>query len=236
LRQFRLPGSAVAIKEPRRTAIGLLNEAYGTEVFERTDLLPVNSFTESERSLLRQMLLQGVNSPLTSSAGRLFDAVASIVGIRQKVRFEGQAAMELEFAIGEESTEEGYPFEILDSDQRGLQPDPSGQRTRPQFVIDWAPLVEAILTDVTRVGVATIAVKFHNSLAEMIVEIAKRSGKERVILTGGCFQNKYLTERTVRRLEATGLRPYWHQRVPPNDGGISLGQIVAATRLHRKEL
>jgi hydrogenase maturation protein HypF len=235
-RQFRLPGSAVAIKEPRRAALGLLNEMFGPAVFHRTELLPVNSFTESERSLIRQMLLQGVNSPLTSSAGRLFDAIASIVGIRQKVRFEGQAAMELEFAIGDERTEEGYPFHILDSDHHGDHPDQTAQRTHPQFVIDWAPLVEGILLDLAQVGVATIAVKFHNSLAEMIVDIARRSGQERVILTGGCFQNKYLTERTVCRLEASGMRPYWHQRIPPNDGGISLGQIVAATRLLRKEL
>ncbi|MBZ5553633.1 MAG: carbamoyltransferase HypF [Acidobacteriia bacterium] len=235
-RQFRLPGSAVAIREPRRAAIGLLHEVYGPEVFQQTELHPVKSFTESERSLLRQMLLQGVNSPLTSSAGRLFDAVASIVGIRQKVRFEGQAAMELEFTIGDESTEERYPFHILESDQGGPPPDPTAQQTQPQFVIDWSPLVEGVLGDLAHVGAATIALKFHNSLAEMIVEIARRSGEGRILLTGGCFQNKYLTERTVRRLEASGLRPYWHQRIPPNDGGISLGQIVAATRLLRKEI
>jgi hydrogenase maturation protein HypF len=235
-RQFRLPGSAVAIKEPRRAAIGLLTEMLGVEVFERTDLLPVKSFTEPERSLLRQMLLQGVNSPLTSSAGRLFDSIASIVGIRQKVRFEGQAAMELEFAIGSEETEETYPFRILDSDPLRHAPGRAGQPdgTLP-WVIDWAPLAEAILQDVMHVGVSSIAAKFHNSLAEMIVEIAHRCGEPRVVLTGGCFQNKYLTERTVRRLEASGFRPYWHQRVPPNDGGISLGQIVAATRLLHKE-
>ncbi|MBZ5538801.1 MAG: carbamoyltransferase HypF [Acidobacteriia bacterium] len=236
LRQFRLPGSAVAIKEPRRAAIGLLYETFGPELFQRKDLLPVNSFTESERSLLHQMLLQGVNSPMTSSAGRLFDAIASIIGIRQKVRFEGQAAMELEFAIGDEDTGEGYPFHILESEKDGHHPDQTAQQTQPQFVIDWAPLVAGVLADVAHVGVPAIAIKFHNSLAEMIVEIARRSGEERVILTGGCFQNKYLTERTVHRLEASGLRPYWHQRVPPNDGGISLGQIVAATRLLRKEL
>ena len=91
--------------------------------------------------------------------------------------------------------------------------------------------MEAILSDVQK-GVATgkISAKFHNALAEAVVAVAERIGERRVVLSGGCFQNRYLTERTVRRLQAEGFQPYWHQRVPPNDGGIALGQIVAAIR------
>ena len=93
-----------------------------------------------------------------------------------------------------------------------------------------------ILTEVRdRVPVGIISTKFHNTLVEAIVAIAHRVGEERVVLTGGCFQNKYLTERAVRRLRSEGFRPYWHQRVPPNDGGIALGQAVAASREQPKE-
>jgi len=95
-------------------------------------------------------------------------------------------------------------------------------------------MIEAILVDVQQgVGVGIISARFHNALAESIVAVAKRVGQNRVVLSGGCFQNRYLTEHAVRRLQAEGFRPYWHQRVPPNDGGIALGQVVAALR--RKE-
>ena len=92
-------------------------------------------------------------------------------------------------------------------------------------------MIEAILADVKHgVSVGIISAKFHNALAEGIVAVAKHVGQNRVVLSGGCFQNRYLTERAVRRLQAEGFRPYWHQRVPPNDGGIALGQVVAALR------
>jgi len=221
LRTFPLPGGAAAVKEPRRTAAGMLYEIIGDLLFDRADLPLLRSFAASERTVLRTMLGRGIHSPRTSSAGRLFDAVASIVGLRQRVSFEGQAAMELEFAIGDERTEEAYPFQI------------SNLKTRmdERLIIDWEPMVSGILDDVRRgVPVSRISAQFHNTLAEVIVEVAKRFGEARVVLTGGCFQNQYLTERTVRRLETEGLHPYWHQRVPPNDGGIALGQVVAALR------
>jgi hydrogenase maturation protein HypF len=92
------------------------------------------------------------------------------------------------------------------------------------------------INDVSR-GVPTriISAKFHNTMVESIVAVARRIGEEKVALSGGCFQNKYLTERAIRRLREEGFRPYWHQRIPPNDGGIALGQIVAAARALRKE-
>ena len=92
-------------------------------------------------------------------------------------------------------------------------------------------MVEAILSDVqNKAAVGTISAKFHNALAEVIVKAAKYFGEPRVVLSGGCFQNRYLTERTVKRLREEKFSPYWHQRVPPNDGGIALGQVVAARR------
>jgi hydrogenase maturation protein HypF len=103
-------------------------------------------------------------------------------------------------------------------------------------VADWEPMVRAILDDVEcGAPVPSISSKFHNTLAGVILSIARQIGEQRVVLTGGCFQNRYLLEQTVLRLEQGGFQPYWHQRVPPNDGGISLGQIVAASRILREE-
>jgi hydrogenase maturation protein HypF len=220
---FRLPGGKAAIKEPRRTALGVLYEIFGEEAFTRTNLFPLQAFSVKELSLVRRMLEKGVNAPVTSSVGRLFDAVAAIAGLRQRNSFEGQAAMELEFAIGGDRTEEVYPFRIAEGTAR-----PS------TIVLDWKPMILEILTDLqNETPLGTRAAKFHNTLAEMIVAVAKLIGEEKVALTGGCFQNRYLTARTVHRLESEGFRPYWHQRVPPNDGGIALGQVFAAARTRR---
>ncbi len=217
LRPFRLPGSNAAVREPRRAALGLLFELFGDALFDRTDLLTVAAFSASELPLLKTMLKRGLNSPKTSSAGRLFDAVASIANLRQQMWFEGQAALELEFALDGFVTDKFYPLPLV---------------TRHALcVLDWAPLVEEILSDVKRgVSVREISAKFHNALAEVIVEVARRFGQHRVALSGGCFQNRYLTERTVTRLRAEKFQPYWHQRVPANDGGIALGQIFAARK------
>lgn len=212
LRRFRLPGGDRAVKEPRRSALGVLYELFGVEAAR----LLADRFTQREMNLLLQMLRQGINSPITTSAGRLFDAVASLVGLRQEVNFEGQAAMELEFLAHTVQTDEGYPFTLLEG---------------PPYAVDWCPTVKEILRAVTEeVPRALIAARFHNTLVEMMAAVAEASGLERVVLSGGCFQNAYLTERAVQRLKEAGFRVYWHQRVPPNDGGIALGQLVGAKR------
>jgi hydrogenase maturation protein HypF len=166
------------------------------------------------------MLERHVNAPLTSSAGRLFDAVASLLNVRQECTFEGQAAMELEYLADRATDQDTYPFSVSASGVNGA------------LIIDWGLMVRAILRQ-TMEGTRreSIALRFHNTLAMIIVRVAEEIGLERVVLTGGCFQNRVLTERTVRGLEKAGFRPYWHQRVPPNDGGISLGQIKAASLL-----
>ena len=217
LRPFRLPGGDKAVKEPRRTALGLLHEMSGDGVMERKWPATMDAFSSTELAALKTMLTKKLNSPLTSSAGRLFDAVASLVNLRQQIRFEGQAAMELEFAVDGVETEDHYHLPLV--------------TRHPSSVLDWSPMIEAMLTDVQR-GAETgyVSAKFHNGLVEGIVAVARHSGQKRVILSGGCFQNRYLTERAVRRLQAEGFQPYWHQRVPPNDGGIALGQVVAALR------
>jgi hydrogenase maturation protein HypF len=159
------------------------------------------------------MLSRGINSPLTSSVGRLFDAVASLIGLRQISGFEGQAAMQLEF-IADRGVPDRYPFFV--------------DRTDATAVIDHAQMIRAILRDhEEHVSSAVIASRFHNTLAEMIVAIAKLAGEEKIALSGGCFQNKLLTELAVTRLRSEGFKVYWHQRIPPNDGGIALGQLAA---------
>jgi hydrogenase maturation protein HypF len=211
-RQFRLPGGDRAIKEPRRSALGLLYEIFGENVW---DVLQQNlDFSETEKSMLVKMLEKQINAPLTSSAGRLFDAVASLTGLRQRASFEGQAAMELEFAR-QLDVRDAYPFRI--------------EETQPMKV-DWGPMIRQLLADVGRNESSdVISAKFHNALAEMIVAVTKKIGEQNVLLTGGCFQNRYLTERAVAGLREEKFTPYWHQRIPPNDGGIALGQCIAAS-------
>ena len=214
-RQFRLPGGEAAIKQPRRSAMGVLFESGGVKALDSIDLAPMRDFPEGELGVIRQMLIRGLQAPVTSSVGRLFDAVASITGLRQQISFDGQAAMELEFSI-QPCVCEAYSFEI--------------KSTAPS-IVDWCPMIEEVVEDV-RNGVATgiISAKFHNALVEIIVAVARHVGQTKIVLTGGCFQNRYLIERSVQRLLEAGFRPYWHQRVPPNDGGIALGQIVDVGR------
>ncbi len=235
-RPFRLPGGDKAVREPRRPAIGLLYELFGEAAGEMKSLPPLRDFSPVEIRVLQDMLRRGLNSPFTTSVGRLFDAVAALAGLRQTAHFEGQAAMELEFAIGGLETDEVYETRITErwlpkgncscaSERR------SALATRPPCLLDWAPMIRAILRDREMgVPVAKISAKFHNTLAETVVAVAKNSGQNRVLLSGGCFQNRYLTERVVRRLREENYQPYWHRRVPPNDGGMALGQVIAAQR------
>ncbi|MCX6122493.1 MAG: carbamoyltransferase HypF [Ignavibacteriales bacterium] len=217
-RSFRLPGGEKAIKEPRRIALGILYEIFGDNIFHDNDLISVQAFTPAELDVLKQMFVKNINMPVTTSAGRLFDAVASLIGLRQIVNYEGQAAMELEFLIQSVESEECYPFGI--------------DEALKLRIVDWRSVFEGILTDIkNHISPSTIAAKFHNTLVEIIVAVAMKIKHNRVVLSGGCFQNKYLTEHTVKRLREEGFRPYWHQRVPPNDGGIALGQAYAALRL-----
>ena len=215
LRTFPLPGGDAAVREPRRSALGLLFELFGEKVFEQPDLIRLCGFARVEAALLCTALVRKVNSPRTSSIGRLFDAVSAIVGLRHHCRFEGQAAMELEFAV-RKGVDDHYEFECADG---------------PTRVADWEPVLLQVLADVREgASAGEIAAKFHNGLARLIVQMARILGEDQVVLSGGCFQNVHLLQIAVQGLRDEGFRPYWHQRVPPNDGGIALGQIVAAAR------
>ncbi len=216
-RSFPMPSGEKAIKEPRRIALGLLYACFGEELFRKKNLPILKTFQPEELALLHSMLKKNLQCPQVCSVGRLFDAVASLIGIRQHVAFEGQAAMELEFAIRKS------PQNKYDSYKVTIEEASSCYR------IDWAAMVEEIIEESKRgKSVAQIAARFHNTLVEMIVRMAQLAKRNKVILTGGCFQNRYLTLCAMQRLREEGFEPYRHHRVPPNDGGISLGQAVIA--------
>ncbi len=217
LRPFMLPGGDMAVKEPRRSALGVLYEIFKEEIFRFPDLKLLENFRDGELQLIQSMMHQKMNCPVTTSAGRLFDAVAALAGLKPIARHEGQAAMALEFAAGKKITEPSYPFHIHDNLKTA------------RFTVDWEPMIRSILEDIrNELSAEIISMRFHRALAEIIIQMARRSGLEKIALSGGCFQNKLLLEYTVELLKANRFKPYWHQRVPPNDGGISLGQVAAA--------
>ncbi len=216
LRRFPLPGGDAAVREPRRAAVGLLWALLGPAALERRELVPVAAFKPRELEIIGRALARGLQSPLTSSAGRLFDAVASIAGLRQHVSYEGQAAIELEAAAAPQADATPYPFAFHENGP-----------TEPADM-DWGPLIEALLADLKEgAPPGLVAARFHATLVEMLLELASRTGLMDVVLCGGCFQNRRLLEMAAARLEAAGHRPWWPQRVPTNDGGIALGQVAA---------
>jgi hydrogenase maturation protein HypF len=244
LRPFRLPGGERAVREPRRSAIGALFEVFGSAAFEMRDLPCFEGFSDNEVATLRRSLERGINAPVTTSAGRLFDAVASLAGARQVMAFEGQAAMMLEYAAAGARDRGVYPFTIREGTipaivsrwDAGNLAGGGGAGEGPLLVVDWAPLLEAVVADRRRgEAVDTIAARFHSTVAAAIVAVAVRCGLDRVALSGGCFQNRLLLEGAVGGLRQAGLSPFWHQRIPPNDGGISPGQAFVAASILAEE-
>jgi len=210
LRYVALAGGDAAVREPWRSALGYLTDAFGGDV-------PFNGATEDRVRVVRRMIATGANTVPTSSCGRLFDAVAAIIGLRREVNFEGQAAIELEM-IAEDGNQDRYPFAIADTDP---------------WQVDFRPAIECIAAEAAPDRErAAISAKFHNTLAEATVEVCRRiareTGLQRVCLSGGTFQNMRLLASVVAGLRSHGLEVYLHARVPPNDGGIALGQAAIA--------
>lgn len=217
LKPFLLPGGEKAIYEVWRIGFALLYDIFSEEVFSLKGIEFLNK--THEINLIKQMLDKSINSPVTTSMGRLFDGISAIIGIRNAVNFEAQAAMELEFAAGDFLTDDFYSYETsVNSDN--------------SYVISWHNIIREIIEELySGASKQIMAAKFHNSLSEIIVDIARKIKAENVVLSGGCFQNKYLLERSVKRLREENFKVYWHQRVPTNDGGISLGQIKYSSYL-----
>lgn len=211
LKYVPLPGGAAAVREPWRMAAVYLQAAFG-------DNLPANlEIVERNRARwgpILQMAARSINSPLCSSAGRLFDAAAALIGMRDAVKYEGQAAIELE-QVADPGFMGSYPCSISD-----------GQ-------INGAELISALAQDLSNgTPVPEAAAAFHNGLADVMVQAAREAAKSEslntVALSGGTFQNRLLVERVTSGLETAGLEVLTHSRVPANDGGISLGQAVIA--------
>ncbi len=215
LRYQPMPGGDLATRQPWRMALSYLHSVFG-EIPD--NLKCFTGIAASELRLVSQAMDRRINAPLTSSCGRLFDAVAAIIGLRQVVSFEGQAAMELEM-LADPGQSTVYPFQLSHQDD--------------QIICDPAQMIESIVKDhLSGIGADQIAGRFHLSLAMMIAEVCaelqQQSGLNLIVLSGGVFQNCLLTEMVVPRLEKSGLTVLTHSQVPPNDGGLALGQAVIA--------
>jgi hydrogenase maturation protein HypF len=206
---FPLPGGHKALLEPRRAALGLLYEIFGSNVFERQGL----PFSAQELNLLQSALSRQLNCPRTTSVGRLFDAIASLLELCHINGYEGQAAMALEQSASSSASDQHYDFHI--------QP-------KTPLIVDWKITLKQLLEDIDHSAVELIAAKFHNTLAEIILAVALRAEQKTIILSGGCFQNARLTENAAQRLKRAGFEVYCHENIPPNDGGLALGQLYAA--------
>ncbi len=221
LRPFRLPGGEAAMRDPNRSAAAVLWELMGEQMLDHE--LPSWNVTGNQRAQLSTLLRSGIASPWTTSMGRLFDAVASLTGLCSQASFEGQAAIAVQFAAEREwetsgARREGYPIDLVPSESSGTE-----------WMANWRPLIQTILDDLRRgVSPEEIATRFHVSLAAATVRVARAAGLPRVVLTGGCFQNRLLLSLVRRQLEEAGFAVYSHRLVPPNDGGLSLGQAVVA--------
>jgi hydrogenase maturation protein HypF len=222
-----LPGGAAAIREPWRMAVSYLAHYFGREFlkmeFMKLDIAFVRELNRSKVDFLLRMMERGVNSPLTSSCGRLFDAVAALSGIRQQVNYEAQAAIELEMAMAASEESAAYPMKLLPENDH--------------WIISTRPLFEALLGDLGRhVPVGAISRRFHNGLVAGFVELATllrgKTDLHRVCLSGGTFHNVYLSEQLEARLSEVGFEVFTQREVPSGDGGLSLGQaVVAAARM-----
>ena len=210
---FKLPGAAAAVREPRRAAVGALHALHGAAALTM-EIPPVTAFTPAERRVLATMLARGLNTPMTTSAGRLFDAAAALLGLCQRASHEAEAAMALEAAAQGAVPARLAPCDIGDDAGR--------------LVVDWRPLLADLMTQ--PLPPEMLAAGFHAALADAIVAVARRLGAGRVLLTGGCFQNARLTEMAVAGLAAAGIACFRHGLVPPNDGGLAVGQIAFAAR------
>ncbi|WP_457639565.1 carbamoyltransferase HypF [Persephonella sp.] len=200
---FRLIGGEKAVKEPKRVALSILFDMFGRNIPET---YTKKAFSEKEISMLYTAWKKGLNSPFSSSAGRLFDAAASILDIRQTLSYEGQSGMIME-NLYDWSVKDSYPFEVRDS------------------IVDWRPLFEALLTDKAPISVKVS--RFINSLSEVVIHCYRQTGDGlKLGLTGGVFQNKFLTEKVIQLAQREKISALVHQKAPPNDGGISLGQVV----------
>jgi hydrogenase maturation protein HypF len=218
LEYFRLPGGDRAVEEPFRTALSLLVAAHG-ELGALEGVPVVGERSEQERHVMARMVQAGVSSPWTSSMGRLFDGVAALVGVRERCRYEAQAAIELEQLIEPGTMAPPLPWE-LHADERPLR-------------VDVRPMVAELAELVAQGGApAELSLRFHCTVVDVVrrtcIEIARRTGLRKVVLSGGVWQNEWLLRGAYETLEQAGFDVHVHRVVPANDGGVALGQAAIA--------
>jgi hydrogenase maturation protein HypF len=215
LKRVPMPGGSMAIKEPWRMAIAYLSEAFGDEIDDlRIDLM--RRVAPQKREILRRMIEKKINTPLTSSMGRLFDAISSLLSVRDEVHYEGQAAIEMEM-IADSEVKGEYHFHIYHEEK--------------PMVIDAIEIVRGVVSDlIENVSISKISGKFHRTIASLIINtceaIRSKERLNRVVLSGGVFQNILLLSLDTKGLRKSDFEVYTHHLVPTNDGGISLGQAV----------
>ena len=220
---FLLPGSERAIQEPRRSALGMLHALFGSEIPSYVRPWLHASFSAEELAVITTALHKKINSPVCSSIGRLFDGVGALLGLCFVSDFEGEAALSLE----------GLALQSIQASPRYVIPITQGDHLQ---VADWRPMVRQIIKDkLSGIPLPEIAYGFHRALAESIVSLARIASREKVLITGGVMQNKLLADNAISLLKEAGFTPFWHQHIPPNDGGIAVGQIMgAASEIRRK--
>lgn len=251
-----MPGGDMAIKEPWRMAVSYLVNTYGDNT---KDVLPLffNRFKTTDIGAIIMMLKKKINSPLTSSCGRLFDAVSSLIGIKDIITFEGEAAIKLEM-LADNECYEGYNFKVYDETHMSQRLTKGHENFHPPphplplygglgegafleqtpSVIDTKDVIKGIVNDINKnVPASIISARFHNTISEIVLAVAERIkriyGIERVVLSGGVFQNSFLAKQAAGKLDANGFKVFLNEKVPANDGGISLGQAVIAAEICR---
>jgi hydrogenase maturation protein HypF len=219
LRYTPMPGGDAAIKHPYRMALSFLYSLLGDEIFQ-LDLDLLSRINSKHMETIIKQIEKKFNAPLTSSCGRLFDAVSSIAGVMDSINYEGQAAIELEM-VAEETATGTYGWNFMKEDGH--------------LVVDTWEIIREILEDLRRgVSTPTVSSKFHQTVADFTLGVCEmirqKEGLNKVVLSGGVFQNRLLLKKTLHRLRKKGFEPFFHQSVPTNDGGIALGQAVIAAR------
>jgi len=225
LEYVAMPGGEAAIRAPYRMAFSHLYHAFGPKCTDR-NIAFLSRLQPGEVALLSRQIQRGINAPLTSSCGRLFDAVSSLLGVRDRVNYEGQAAIELE-TLADRDVGDSYHWSYRPLEDGTL-------------VIEAGSIIAAVVSDIERgTNPRVVAARFHNTLADVVGEVCgiimARTGLTKVALSGGVFQNTLLLERALGQLRRRGLQPLLHHQVPPNDGGISLGQVMIANAVFERE-
>ncbi len=229
-----MPGGDHAVIEPWRMAASILHAAFGKDFLD-LDIAYIKQMKKQKLAVIYQMIQKQLNSPLTSSAGRIFDAIASLLCIRHKISYESQAAMELEAVatIEENEPDETYDFKITSTED-------TDEETNEDrlFEMDLIPGIPQIVTDLKKdEPISKISLKFHHTLVALfvdtVVKISEETGIQKIVLSGGVFNNDIIFKQMIEKLEVQGFMVFTHTQVPTGDGGICLGQVVVAAAQER---